>query len=422
MGVVRYSAECPGCKAGLTLRLGVGRDDRQPFFFVCPRCQAATRGALHLRERGGTELELSDGQLLDWNDRTDFTIHIHPEFPSVPDAPSLEQPGGSAFLTFFTMLGQERFLNFEAATQQLRSIVKSDWNALQRLNTYYIKRDWDRFDVTLRTVAPQFAELIADDWHRDAAVHNLYDVFLAPVCLLDPASLYLDMKTEWNGLWNPKDVHLRAMVAFARQEMATQAFNDVQRDLFVLLERYITNISALLPGLLCNLLPQEHQSKVDGSLRLFRDEYEILRDLYIQSFETCHKALRWVVGLANAKASGSADSFSVPSTASVAPRKTPKNLAEFSKLVSAEKRAWLCLIPSWDSAWDAIFDRKLRNDIGHASAHHNLASGMILREGSPPLAYTRFVSKAHRIIHGLLATMNALKILRIWSNTTCTQI
>lgn len=58
MGVVRYAVECPGCSDKIVLRLGIGYDKRQPFFYVCGRCRAATRGALTVHEGAKTTLEL----------------------------------------------------------------------------------------------------------------------------------------------------------------------------------------------------------------------------------------------------------------------------------------------------------------------------------------------------------------------------
>jgi hypothetical protein len=42
--IVRHVIECPGCKAIILLRVGVGLDLEQPFYFVCNRCNAITRG------------------------------------------------------------------------------------------------------------------------------------------------------------------------------------------------------------------------------------------------------------------------------------------------------------------------------------------------------------------------------------------
>jgi hypothetical protein len=80
------------------------------------------------------------------------------------------------------------------------------------------------------------------------------------------------------------------------------------------------------------------------------------------------------------------------------------------------KREWLALFPEWHDRLDDLLDRRLRNDIGHASARHELPTGMILRDGRAPLPYTRFVQRLHRVLHLLLANANALKHMRIYSH------
>ena len=92
----------------------------------------------------------------------------------------------------------------------------------------------------------------------------------------------------------------------------------------------------------------------------------------------------------------------------------PNDLDAFGKLVSANKREWVKVLPVWDQHWDTVFDRHLRNDIGHASARHDLPTGLILREGKDAVPYTRFVQRTHRVLHVLLACTNVLKIMRVY--------
>jgi hypothetical protein len=104
-------------------------------------------------------------------------------------------------------------------------------------------------------------------------------------------------------MWSPDRPNFSALTAFAKAESETTRFRNIQRDLFDCISQYVNLVGALTPGMLCDLLPEEHQHEVDN-LRLFRDDYELLRDLYIQSFETVHKALRRVIGASNADVHG----------------------------------------------------------------------------------------------------------------------
>ncbi len=416
MGNVRYPVECPGCSAGIILRLGVGYDSKQPFFYVCPVCKAATRGALLWDGGSGTKLELKDGRALDSEQGCSHTVSIHPDLPALATATGLGQPGGSAFLTFFGWLGLERTQLFLAATEQMRHFVDSDWGTLSRLTTYYVHRNWPHFDATLATVMKGDATPdLSSAWKRDHYICFLYDMFLSPVLALDLDENYPNLKASYNALWKPDSPGFNAVVAFAKAEYDTTHFVNSQRDLFDCIGRYVNLISALMPGLLCNLLPATHQHEVDD-LRLFRDEYELLRDLYIQSFEAAHKALRWIVGAANANHHGDHNHFvAVPGMSKESTKKLPADLDAYSDLTSFLKRQWLAVLPEWNNRWDSLLDRKLRNDIGHASARHDLPTGMILRDGKPPLTYTRFVQMSQRVIYALLSVVNALKIVRIYA-------
>jgi len=414
VGIVRFPVECAGCRGGILLRLAVGHDERQPFFFVCPQCGAVTRAALVWPGGAETRLELFEGRLLTSEEGLTNVVSINPEYPSIPGASSLEEPEGSAFLMFSRLLGMERLLGFQSATGQARALVAQEWGGLQRLTTYYLNRDWGHFDPAVAELLPDTDLNFAAEWNRDHVLHFLYDVLLVPFVALDTEPLYVEMKREWNGVWSEKGSHFPEMVRFAKSEVATQHFRDVQRDLFGHIGRYIGLLSALMPGLLCNMLPLEHQPKVDHELRLFRDDYELLRDLYIQVFETCHKALRWVIGAANTDQSGDPNLFS-PEVSGASKRDAPKSLDAFDGETSAKKRRLLAAVSGWDKRWDVLFDRKMRNDIGHASAHHDFATGLILRTAGPPIAYTRFVARTQRLVHPLLASLGALKLVRIYS-------
>ena len=417
MGIARYPVECPGCASGIILRLGVGHDLRQPFFYVCPTCRAATRGALLWDRGAGTKVEIAAGRLLDSEKDCKHTVSINPEIPALPTATGMDVPGGSPFLAFVQWLGGEQILRFQSATAQIRHLIDSEWGALTRLTTYYLNRDWVHFDAALGSVLPEKqANDLSPEWKRDHYVHFFYDLFLAPIFTLDPEESYLHMKTAYNQVWSPDRPNFSALTALAKEESQTTRFRNIQRDLFECISRYVNLVGALTPGMLCDLLPEQHQHEVE-TLRLFRDDYELLRDLYIQSFETVHKALRWVIGASNADVHGNhARCVPIVGMSQASSKKPPANLDQFSALPNALKREWLAALPEWHRRWDRLFDRHLRNDIGHASARHDLPTGMIFRDKKPPLTYTRFVQQTQRIIQPLISTLSAMKIVKIYAD------
>lgn len=414
MGIIRYPVQCPGCETGIILRLAVGHEPIQPFFYVCPKCKAATRGRLNWDGGAGTSLDLSDGKLLSSEDGCNTAVNINPEIPSYAEASSLSQQGGSAFITFAQLLGNDGIRHYQQALGTFLGLKKAHWNALQRLTTYYVNRDWTHFDAAIKPLIPVEAQDFSQPWVRSDRILRLYDILLGPIWALDKRKHCLELRKSFNGLWDCTGSHFKALVSFAKAEVGSGLLQTTEHDLFTQIDRYVTLINGLLPGLLCDLIPAAQQPEVDR-MRLFRDDYEGIRDLYIQSFESCHRSLRWVVGAANASANGSENSFVLPAPAPYSLKKPLKDLDAYSDAVSAEKRKWLFLVPEWDRRWDELFDRHLRNDIGHASARHNLATGEIQRDSNPPISYTRFVQKAQRILHPLIMCSNVIKIIRIYS-------
>jgi hypothetical protein len=225
MGVTRCPVECPGCHDKITLRLGVGHDERQPFFYVCGRCLAATKGTLLLDLSGNgplTRIELEAGSVLDSYDGCSQTIHINPELPSVPHAEGFWEPGGSAFIFHVQTLGPDKMAFFQQQVGKFDAFVKGGWPALKRLTAYYLNQDWEHFDTGLDQLVEGTPKL-TEQWQRDDLIHKIYDHAFIPILALGPRH-YPDMKMEWNALWDGKRPNFAAMAAFAEREARTNMF------------------------------------------------------------------------------------------------------------------------------------------------------------------------------------------------------
>ena len=107
--IIRYGVTCPGCDSKIVLRIGVGGDDAEHFFYVCAKCQTPTKCVQRLiyEPRPHTRLELEEGELVDaasasadWQ-----TITIHPELPALPAASRMGDTGGSPFIYQFALAG-----------------------------------------------------------------------------------------------------------------------------------------------------------------------------------------------------------------------------------------------------------------------------------------------------------------------------
>ena len=415
MGVVRYPVQCAGCQAAIMLRLGVGHERRQPFFLVCPRCNAITRGAQMLTEDMKTSLELEDGALLDSYDDCVVAVSINPELPSVPGTGSFEDPDGSPFLMHTRLLGPERASNYSARIRAMATFADKPFKDLARLATYYVHSDWERFEEAGRRLYGATGG-IGQLALRDALIGRAFHDALAPFWTADETKPYGVLRDEWDAILGTDRTNFERVVSFARAEAVDAGFLRLLDDLFKLALRYFEMRHALLPGLLLDWYPPSARARIP-QLRLFRDDFEPLRDLYLQTFESCHKVVRYVLGVANADACTDPDRF--PATwpgALVAgeqqPPPRPASLGRFDRLPNIAKGQWLAVLPGWRDVWIYSLDRQLRNDMGHGSIRHELHSGLLVRDDAPPLHYIEFVETAHRIVHALLGCIHVMITLR----------
>jgi len=399
--ISRYCVECPGCESKILLRISVGRDLEQPFYYVCKKCNAATRGKqiIWYKPSPGNKIEIEDGKLLPYTEKTDQVISIHPDLPAIPDAKDMNELGGSPFLMHHQLLGN-RLEEFLKRLGMFRDIIDSDWKAIHRLITYYLDRNWEQFDIQGKKLIDENWPSVKSEMQRHDILHRFLDILCAPLWI---KSYYPEMKEDWNLTFNeaikkrPKELELYLELVKESQELP-----ELQRSLFHCLELYINNKSGLLPGLAVEMYQDGLNDK--NRLRLFRDEFPLLRDVYISSFEACHKTLNYIIGVLNIVYRGNYNSFI---------NGDPKNLNKFAKLPNARKAQFLSELPMWSKYWSVLLNRPIRNAIGHHSVRHDLPSGMLLLKGDEKLPYLEFVIMSLRLIHPILACCNAVKIFLI---------
>jgi len=399
--ILRYAVHCPGCDAKIVLRLGVGLDLEQPFYFVCKACNAATKGKLIIwyKPEVGHRLELEEGSPVDDYSNPAQVVTLDPDVPSLPDATEMWDAGGSPFL-LQRDLQKENFIGWHRRLQLFRLWSDREWPALRRLIGYYLDSNWDRFDAEGKRLLEQQWPNPKKNWQRHDYLHRILDVAFVPLWI-EP--FYPNMKKAWLESSLPPYADDGKTATFCLHAVQPGRVNDLQRTVFHCLELFVENRGAVLPALAAELYPKgSEQATLD--LRLFRDDFAVLRDLYVATFESCHKVLHYVVGQLNIAKRGDADAFL---------DKNPTSLSAFDKLVNAKKAKRLAEVAALNDAWERTLDRDLRNAISHQSVHHDLSTGMMVLENLPPIPYLQFVVKTLRLIHPILFAANVLKTMNI---------
>ncbi len=404
--IARTHVRCPGCSKVIALRLSIGGPDTQPFYYVCVACGVATRGAIDASAPPKVALNLEDGEqlYLDKEPPDTQVVTVDSSIPLLGSAKELWDVGGSPFIYLHTILGNRLDL-YVKGSGKFRGLIEADGKRIDRLITYYLDRNWSAFDAAVPEVWPD-QNLPTLVWHRHDTMHRLLDLLTAPVWTAD---VYPRMKEAWNKVQNPACAHSAALLVATRTAVATSELIDLQNELFDCFRLWIRNHDAWMPGFTMNLMPEPRAQY--GDLRVYRDDFPALRDLYIRVFEACHSALPFLMGRLNVSTRGSIDAFVHPPELSA--KRQPKTVAAFHKLTSWERALYLRGLPVWETAWTETLDRGLRNKIGHAKVRHHLQSGELRVQGEDSVPYSAFLAKTHLLIFPLLAVMNAVKLTLI---------
>lgn len=385
----------------------------QPFFFVCDRCKTPVRAALHIwyEPEPGARLELEEGEPIeDPEEGPDQVFNIHPDFPSIPDAKCMASEGGSPFIHQHALVG-EHMMDVMERMRMFRQVMDDDWSPLRMLAGFYTRRDWERFDAHGR-------ELLKEAWPEDTTALVRHDCFhrlilLAFRPLLVPGWI-ADAVAEFNLGMNADPDALPVVARFCRLHVASGSVAQFQEDLIDRLDYVARNKGSLLAVLPLEFYPDGSEEAI-RRLRLFRDDFDMLKTHYIDTYELAHKILTLLVGYTNCLERGSPDNFDNEIQRELAQQgfanfRRINSLDKFDKLSNGPKKAFLGALPTWKEVWEATLDPPLRNAIGHHDARHDLREGQILTRNLPPISYIDFAFKTMRLTHVIIMLLHAMKM------------
>ena len=194
--IFRYSVKCPDCEAKIVLRMSVGNDEEQPFYFVCNKCGSATRGKqiIWYEPFPGARIELDEGIVLEQEpEEPDQVISIHPDLPTLKNVESMMEVGGSPFLFNISLLG-DRDMEFMGRLRNFRECIDKDWVNVRRWLDHYTERRWEGFERTGESIFQENWESPPKIWQKHDLLHRALDVMVAPLWTSDN---YPQMKRSW---------------------------------------------------------------------------------------------------------------------------------------------------------------------------------------------------------------------------------
>ena len=140
MAIARNDTFCPGCRAKIRLRLGVGRSPHQPFYFVCKQCTAPAKGEMVFDDEWNGELFIEGSAAeIDSHDEPDQTITIHSDLPAIVDATEMWEEGGSPFLLQRQLMSDENMQAWMGRLNLFQNASIGGASEFKRLSHYYAK-------------------------------------------------------------------------------------------------------------------------------------------------------------------------------------------------------------------------------------------------------------------------------------------
>lgn len=341
-------------------------------------------------------------------------ITAHPDVPSRYDADSLTEPGLGSFPTFTLMA-----LAGSQATEMMQAMgvgahtATQIWPKVARAYEYYLVGNQRLFMSAISEVWDEAPPLKGDTAHERATLANQA---LGEACqrIVGPTSEGALFYHRYGMKHTAALKKCWRYVELAREMEANDRLCSLQRLVFDQLANFVHHYESWRMGMLWRFMDDGARLEAE-SLRVFRDEFAVLRDLYLQGFEVACKTLRFVVAAQNVVKRGDPDDFGAepPPDASDKRRNPPKSLAKYDVLSNADKLCYIRAVRGW-SGWSGYFNQDIRNTIGHATARHELTSGRVVSDRFPAgITYLELMGAVFDIFDALTTCVHVLRSQRV---------
>jgi hypothetical protein len=385
------------------------------FYVPCPSCRLPIRGRSHGADLDTHRVEF-DAELFRGDNEPDIVVTVDPNVPARYEATQMLDGLGSApTMTLLWLIGDEQANNFFMYLSRGRQAAEDLWPKVRLIYEYYLEEDWGRFNKSCQALFDESWKIPTTTHERATVAHHALGVTLKAI-VDDEHPASATFLSRW--LWK----HTAALdhgsyVDFARADV--ENLTTLQRRVFDVVDLFVQRFDSWQIGVLRRLIPDENLPQLDN-LRLFRDEFDILRDLYQQAFEVIAKTLRYPVAAQNSVLRDDPNSFGTKIPETLTRKTNPASLTAFDRLSNFEKLQYVAQVPGWN-AWASLLDNKTRNAIGHGTVRHDLRSGLVISDNVPDgVPYLDVVADVYGIFDALCISIQVLRALRIASSPDLT--
>ncbi|MFE6860434.1 hypothetical protein [Nocardia sp. NPDC057668] len=343
----------------------------------------------------------------------EMVVTVDPNVPSRYQSVTFDGLGSGPSLTLLMLAGNDRIQDLMMCLSRGNYAAENLWPQARRLYEYYLEGDWVRFNK----IAEEF---FGDEWTRGETTHERASV--AHHAVGTALANMIDDHHEASSIFMRRFLrkHMAAIQndryrAFAVAESESGRISALQRSLLDVTDHFVQRFECWTMGVLGRVIPDGNREAL-ADLRLFRDEFDILRDLYQQGFEIACKFLRYLVAVQNVIKRGDPELFGIDVPAGLSRKNNPTGIDSFEKMANADKLHYISAVPGWEG-WASLLSNKTRNDIGHATARHDLRRGLIVSSENPAgIPYIDMVAKVYGVFDVLATCFQIVRQIRVVSS------
>lgn len=309
--IVRYCILCSGCDNDFLLRLSVAPTRETKFYVPCPHCSLPLEGSSQGYELETHEVSFTRAQKVQIvGDHERPVVTIDPNVPlrlGARGSGEIGRVGTSPNHTFYQLLGprvvegSERLANFRVKMEQ-------HWPRYTEALEYYISEQWDYFERSL-------GGIIETEWEdskyrsnqRHRAANLVTSLLLVP---LQPDRYSLALSEDL-AHYAPSAFSNLPLKALAYELELAGRLSELQANLYRVFIEYMNAWEMWLPGLTVKMTQPSMDAEIE-KLRIARNDFPLLRDLYLQTCENICNSLFVVTAIVNASLRADPNSFANP--------------------------------------------------------------------------------------------------------------
>jgi hypothetical protein len=299
----------------------------------------------------------------------------------------------------------------------IRQIYREMWPNIRRLWEYYLNDDATHFDITAQQIFNSRYPSTPTPAARDSAAFRASSLILTPLDTADDAGRRI--LNEFIGFL-PSFMDEPSFVRYAKTAVQSGAIALEQQRLWDCVKMYVSSLDSWLPGILADVAANKSEIDLE-TLRLARDDFSQLRDIYISCFEACCKALVHVVAMINTHVRNDPHAMRTAMPAAIShidPNSHPvRTLRQFERVTNSRKLAYLDEWPVAGTEFQSVLSNRTRNSIGHNSVRHDLRTGHVVNDSGEALNYIQFVRQVYRLTCPLARVSHYLHTVRITASS-----